>query len=295
MSTSFLASTRHFVEEKLRNSDLEDISNAVGDGDNAAFYAEVARRLRGLADSAEGRGLFDPGGVGTLVLMGEYGVHGYGIREAQSFLRADRSPSYWNHCFVVVDPLSEDADHNRDPRRSSWIWESTIEPPLPSNDFVARDGVGSRRLHDYTRADFELTELHCIPNICLVAVGMTEAERKAVIDRSTDPDVARMRYDLPGLVGTWLAYLRDRETQPNPLSLGNAVYCSAFIQLAYDAAGIDLAPTADEKNTAPEHLWQTARWFRSKMPPVVVDGKPRPRPVVGWHCIRERECKIAPL
>ena len=293
--TSFLDSARRwFIERATANEQLCDVSDAVADGDNAVFYAEVARRTRALAASPVGEGLFDPGGVGCVVLMGEYGVHGYGIREAQCMLRIDGTPSYWNHCFLVADALSEDATRNRDRHDSPWIWESTVEPPLPSNDFTHRNGVGSRRLHDYTRAEFSLTELHSIPNICAFAVGMTASERKSVIDRGTDPEVATMRYDISGLLGTWVSYLRDRESLPNPLSKRNAVYCSAYIQLAFEAAGINLAPSADLHNTAPEHLWQMAKWLKAHLPKVRIGGEVRERPLVGWYCIRDKACRVTP-
>ena len=265
--------------------------------DNAAFLADVSLRLKEASRKPGPAGAaFDPGGVGCIGLMGEYGLLGYGIRCAQEIIRTDRTPSYWSHAFLVGSGLSEDAETNRSPEHSPWIWESTLEPAARFNRFVDRNGVGPRRLADYAPSGFDLFSPHCVPNIAILAIALTSEERTKILDRADDPDVDQLHYDLSGLLGTWYAYLGDRAQQINPLTQGNAIYCSAYAQLAYDAAGLDLAPGAHQKNTSPEHIWQAFKYLRPAfqiMDPAT--GVLLQRPMLGFYCVRDRACVVAPV
>jgi len=99
---------------------------------------------------------------------------------------------------------------------------------------------------------------------------------------------------MSGLLGTWFAYLTNKADAPNPAGAGHAVYCSAYVQLAYDDAGIDLAPGAHQRNTSPEHLWQAAKVSQHSFS--VTDNDRRvPRPVAGWYCVPDCACVIAPI
>ncbi len=286
---------RYDPTQKEPNERLNDLSKEFRSQDNAAFLAEVARRLKKV-QVPKGSPPIAKDGVACIGLMGEYGLIGYAIRRGQEILRVDHTPSYWSHAFLLSSPLSEDAAVNRDEKRSPWIWESTLEPASLASSFANRNGVGPRRLADYARHDYHLFSPHCVPNIGVIAIGLTEEERKSILDRADDPDVDQLHYDLSGLLGTWYAYITNTAHQPNPIGAGNGVYCSAYVQLAYDAAGIDLAPGAHLRNTSPEHLWQGARYlhgtFRYTDPKT---HKVSPRPVVGWFCIRDAACVILPI
>lgn len=279
------------------NPELVNLTEEFKNRDNADFLAEMAKRLAAKATTLPADGIgFDRGGIACIGLMGEYGLIGYGIRRAQEIIRVDRTPSYWSHAFLIYTALSESADVNRDPTRSAWIWESTLEPSGPFNHFTVRNGVGPRRISDYTRGDFDLFAPHCVPNFAILTIGLTPEERQAIIDRADDPDVDQLRYDLSGLLGTWFAYLTDRAGAPNPLGAGNAIYCSAYVQLAYDAAGIDLAPGAHQRNTSPEHMWQAAKYlYETFRAPDTNTGERRTRPVVGWYVVRDPACLLAPV
>lgn len=279
------------------NPDLVDLTPAFRGKDNGAFLAEVARRLAAAAQTPDETGrTVDPGGIACIGLTGEYGLVGYGIRRAQELIRVDGSPSYWSHAFLITSPLSQTAPGNRSPRDSAWIWESTLEPGGVFSRFFDRNGVGPRRIADYRQARFDLFSAHSVPNFAVLAVTLTDAERKAILDRADDPDVDQLQYDLLGLLGTWYAYLTQRASRPNPLSEGHAIYCSAYVQLAYDAAGIDLSPGAHQRNTSPEHLWQAFRYlgasFRAADP-----NRPAtlPRKAMGWYVARDKACVIAPV
>jgi hypothetical protein len=164
------------------------------------------------------------------------------------------------------------------------------------NRFVDRNGVGPRRLADYARADFDLFSPHCVPNIAILAIALTPEERTKILNRADDPDVDQLHYDLSGLLATWYAYLSDRAQQINPLTQGNAIHCSAYAQLAYDAAGLDLAPGAHQKNTSPEHIWQAFKYLRQAFQ--IMDPATErlvQRPMLGFYCVRDQACVVAPV
>lgn len=288
---------RYVPGAKAKPKELVDLTRQFRRRDNADFLAEVAERLGALSKEKGPAGTgFDPGGVACIGLIGEYGLIGYTIRRAQELIRVDHMPSYWSHAFLITGPLSTNAATNRAAGDSAWIWESTLEPATIFNHFVNRNGVGPRRIGDYAAATFDLFAPHSVPNIAVLAIGLTPAERTAILDRADDPNVDQLRYDIAGLLGTWYAYVTNQANNPNPLATGHAIYCSAYVQLAYDAAGIDLAPGAHQRNTAPEHLWQALKYlqasFRVSDP---ATDKLEPRPLMGWYCIRDPACLVAPV
>jgi len=279
------------------NPELHDLTRQFRRRDNAAFLAEVARRLHDAAETPDATGRrIDPGGVACIGLIGEYGLVGYGIRRAEELIRVDGTPSYWSHAFLLHSPLSTDARVNRDRKKSAWLWESTLEPPDAFSRFSDRNGVSARRIADYRRGGFHLLEAHCVPNFAVIAISLSPEERAAILARASDPNVDQLRYDVLGLAGTWFAYLTNRASRPNPLSDGHAIYCSAYVQLAYDAAGLDLAPGAHQRNPSPEHLWQGARYlyesFRAPREDAPVTA---PRRVMGWYVARDRAAVVAPV
>ncbi len=115
-----------------------------------------------------------------------------------------------------------------------------------------------------------------------------------MLDRADDPDVDQLRYDVLGLLGTWYAYITNQADQRNPLGAGQAVRCSAYVQLAYDAAGIDLAPGAHQRNTSPEDIWQPAKVLHAAFRATDERGAQVPRPIAGWYCVRDDACVIVP-
>ncbi|MCI0377858.1 MAG: hypothetical protein L0215_09640 [Gemmataceae bacterium] len=289
--------TRYLPGGNPKPEYLVDLTGDFRRRDNAAFLAEVAKQLRDKAAKPGPAGTaFAPDGAACIGLLGEYGLMGYGIRQAQSLLRMDKVPSSWSHAFLLTGGLSEDAAHNRSSRQSAWIWESTLEPAGLSSHFTNRNGVGPRRIGDYSRAEFSVVEPHCVPNMAIIAIALTPKERQAILDQANEPDVAQLQYDILGLLGTWYAYLSNRDIQANPLASGQAIYCSAYIQLAYDAAGIDLAPGAHQRNTSPEHIWQGIKYFASTFR--VADpqsGNWEERPIACWTCIRDPACVVFPV
>jgi hypothetical protein len=285
-------------KDARKNPHLEDLTEEFKGRDNAAFLAEVSRRMTALSEAGgfPAETSVEAGGFAAIGLIGGYGVANYLIRQAQQVLRVDRTPSYWSHCFLLAERLWPDDKINRSSTKSAWVWESTLEPATPFNHFVERNGVAARRIGEYAASRFRLDSPLCSPNIAIVTFALTSDERLRIMNRADDPNVDQLAYDLPGLMGMWYSYITGTAQGPNPLSDGNAIFCSAYVQLAYDAAGIDLAPGAHERNTAPEHLWQAARYLHHTFR--VVDpgtGTSVPRPVHGWYCLRDKAGVIAPV
>lgn len=278
------------------NPQLHDLTDQVGSGDNAAFLALVAQRLQ---EAARQRGpastRIDAGGVACLGLLGAYGLIGYISRQTQEIIRLDRAPSYWSHAFLLVGELATDAAVNRHPERSALLWESSLEPPGAFNYFTYRSGASARHISDYAPATFDIRAAHCVPNLAIIAIGLTEQERADILDRADQPDVDQLRYDLAGLLGTWYAYITKRTGEPNPLAQGYAQFGAAYVQLAYDAAGIDLAPGARQRNVSPEHIWQAVKYLHATFRTYNRQGRPVQRAVMAWTCVRDRACVLAPV
>jgi hypothetical protein len=264
--------------------------------DNAEFLAEVGRRLRRIGKEKGPAGTrIAPDGVGAVGLVGEYDPVGYALRRAQEVIRVDRTPSSWSHAFLFLDPIPTSADEIRDPARSPRIVESTFSPASEWDYFTYRSGASLRRFSDYVRADFDLGAAHSVPNVAVLSFGLTEKEQRGIIERALCPEIDQLSYDLPALLGTWFGYAMRPGYVPNPLTQGTAIPGAALVQLAYDAAGIDLSPGSHDRNTAPEHLWQTARFLYGMLTVMDEDGHSKPRRVAGYHCVRDPACLMAPL
>lgn len=269
------------------NPRLENLTRAFAKKDNAVFLAEVVRRLGRLEPEGPAGTSLDPGGVAAIGLIGTYGLLGYRLRRAQEVVRLDRGPSYWSHAFLIASPLGA--------KKGTWAWECTLEPAGEFNLFADRTGVSPRRLRDYATAGFDLTQPHCVPNIAVIVLDLTAEERGRILDWADNPDIDQLRYDLGGLLGQWYAYLADPATRTNPLAEGAAIPSAAYVQLAYDAAGIDLGLGTHQRNVTPEHIWQSAKVLHAWCE--VAEGKTgerKPRRIVGWYCTRDKACVAAP-
>jgi hypothetical protein len=275
-----------------QNPAVLDWSERYRGRDNAAFLAGVARALERTGRAYPET--IDPGGVLCVGLLGEFGHIGYGLRRAQATLRLDRQPSYWSHALLVATALSAGQNAYRSPRTAPWLYEVAFTPDPAMTMVAFRSGASPRSSADYVPARFRRLAPPAVPNIAILALALTADERERVLARAIRPETDSTRYDLGQLRARWFEYLVDPVVQPNPLAEGVAMPSAAYVQLAYDAAGVDLSPGAMQRNTAPEHIWQLVRRLYRDAELMDESGHRAPRVVAGWYCVRDRSALPAP-
>ena len=114
---------------------------------------------------------------------------------------------------------------------------------------------------------------------------MDADEAKRVTARATDsPNLERLRYDLFETLGFWQAFLWTRGT-PNPLEQGVPNHSSAMVEYCFEEIQLDLTPGANDRNSAPEHLWNGARWWSEAFGEF-------DRPIAGRYVIRDQHCAV---
>lgn len=228
------------------NPDVKDVTDDYAGVDNTRFFADTIEALGGP--------------VALIGLVGSGDLPGVALRRAQSILRWDRRPSLWSHAFLVVgDGIREVTLHSR-----------AGHFPEPADNAIT-----PATLEHYAKD----------PNAALLKVSMSEEEAAAVAERATDqPNLERLRYDLFEALGFWQAYLWTRGTA-NPLEQGIPMAASALIEYCFEAIQLDLTPGANDRNSAPEHLWNGARWWTDAFGEFG-------RRIEGRAVIRDRHCKV---
>jgi hypothetical protein len=215
--------------------------------DNLAFFRETIEELGG-------------DGTAMIGLVGGGDLPGVALRRAQSILRWDRRPSLWSHAFILVE---------------DGIREVTVHSRAGHFPEPADNAITPATLEHYAHD----------PNLALLKVRTTAEEARRIAERATArPNLERLRYDLFETLGHWQAYLWTRGT-PNPLENGVPMAASALIEYCYEEIQLDLTPGANDRNSAPEHLWNSARWWSEAF------GEFN-RPIQGRAVIRDPHCKV---
>lgn len=270
-----------------------DLTEKFKNKDNADFLAEVAKQLVTLTPSERSTPHHAIDGEMAIGLTGSYGLLGYGLRRSQEIVRFDRGPSYWSHSFLFTGKLSDDASKLRG-SKSPWLLECTLRPAATLSDALYSDGVMPRRLAEYTPADFDWYRINNIPNFAVISIALTKQERALIRQAALEPQRGRQQLGLAALAGQWFHYLSDKGEMRNPLTLGQPMHSAAYVQMAYSAAGIDLAPSASQNTVAPEFFWTLAKHLQSLS--LYRDPKThelKPRPLRIWTCIRDPFCTIS--
>jgi hypothetical protein len=161
------------------------------------------------------------------------------ICEAQALVTSDKKPSLWAHAFLFTGWR---------PDGYNWIAESDITVELYRMRII--NGAQENRIDKYYRRE---KALHC----AVLDFGLSDADADKVVQKALNMVAQKIMYPISGLFGTFFAYLFNTEKWENLWNTKDALYCSAFVQEAYLAAGIDLARDVATTNTGPEHLWQT--------------------------------------
>jgi hypothetical protein len=231
------------------NPDVVDWTDRYRDADNTRFFVDAIADL----DANDGAGLIG--------LVGSGDLPGVALRRAQSILRWDHRPSLWSHAFLLIGDgkLREVALHSR-----------AGQFPEPADNAIT-----SATLEHYAKD----------PNVALLAVDMDAKETASVIERATtQPNLERLRFDLFEILGHWQAYLWTRGSA-NPLEQGAPLHSSALIEYCFEAIGLDLAPGANDRNSAPEHLWNSAKWWYEEL-------KRFGRTIAGRAVVRDPHCAV---
>jgi hypothetical protein len=253
---------RHSQSE-IENPNVVDRSADYVEKHNTAFFTDALREL-----SAEDG--FGHGGLAVIGLVGSCDLPGVALRRAQSILRWDRRPSLWSHAFLIVDALGDGGN--------AAIREVTLHSRSGMFPEPADNAIVHGTLDRYANPRID-------PNVALLAVRMTAEEAAAVASRAVDrPNLERLRYDLFETLGFWQAFLWTRGT-PNPLEQGVPMFSSSMIEYCFEEIQLDLTPGANDRNSAPEHLWNGARWWDEAF------GEFE-RPIHGRYVIRDTHCGV---
>jgi hypothetical protein len=283
-----------FFADAEKNKGATDLTRKFRNGDNSQFLAFVAQQLKDIKPAKAESPSHAADGTLAIALLGCYGMFGYGLRRSQEVIRLDRGPSYWSHALIFPDGFAEDKKAGKGDA-GPWVLEAALHPPGKLNDWVYRDGVAPRRFSDYSDPQFTWQNATSTPNIAVISVAQTAAERDLIRYAALHPETARLQYDFLGLAGHWFSYLTNRPEVKNPLSEGQPIPASAYVQMAYSAAKIDLAPSSLPTIATPEHFWSFATQVanRSVFWSAQTNVLSR-RDVRVWSCIRDPHCMMAP-
>jgi hypothetical protein len=236
-----------------------DVTEWEQDGDNLAFFRAALGELAAVPEH----------GRAVIGLVGHTDLPGVLLRRAQSILRWDRRPSLWSHAFLVVEPLADDVGAVG--IREVPLHSRTGAFPEPNDNAITAATLGH---YASVKRD---------PNVALLSVRMSDEEATSVIERATtSPNLERLRYDLFETLGFWQSYLWTRGTG-NPLESGVPMAASSMVEYCFEAIGHDLTPGANDRNSAPEHLWNGARWWTKEFGAF-------DRPMIGRYLIRDPGC-----
>jgi hypothetical protein len=205
-------------------------------------------------------------------LVGQRDLTGVNLRRAQAILRWDLRPSLWSHAFVITEPRGD-----KDVADVA-IREVTLHPREGGFPDPSDNGVLDGRLGQYRDREVDA-------NVALYRVPLDDDDKRALRRRAKDPNLDRVRYDLWRALGIWQAYFWSAGVAPNPLREAVPVPSSSFVEYCFDAIRLDLAPAASERNSAPEQLWNGARWWFKEF----ADYK---RPVSGSYVLRDPYCTL---
>jgi hypothetical protein len=200
------------------------------------------------------------GGTALIGLVGSGDLPGVALRRAQSVLRWDRRPSLWSHAFLIVE---------------DGIREVTVHSRAGHFPEPAENAITPATLEHYAED----------PNVAVLKIRTTDEEARSIQARATtEPNLERLRYDLFEALGFWQAYLWTRGT-PNPLEQGVPNHSSSMVEYCFEEIQLDLTPGANDRNSAPEHLWNGARWWSDAFGEF-------DRPIAGRYVIRDPHCAV---
>lgn len=233
----------------------------------------------------------------TIGLVGSRDLPGVALRQAQSVLRWDRRPSYWSHAFLLAEPWDGTSNVAQLPILEVPIHARTGEFPKPERNGLCEEGT----LGLYK--DRELDANVALLTVCQVRdtdtppeaeasrfKPLAEADVQKVAERARHPNSDRLRYDLWESLCAWQRYLWSDGEARNPLRTGVPVCASAYVEMAFEAIGLDLVPGASERNSAPEHIWNAALWWHQRE--AYAQPEPGTYVMMGCCALRDPGCSL---
>jgi hypothetical protein len=251
-----------------RNPDIQNWTDRYLRRDNLGFFADA---LGALAEKGVGNG-----GLMAIGLVGQRDIPGVTLRQAQSILRWDIRPSRWSHAFLIAQPVEPAPKAVA----SAPILEVALHPRTGEFPRPEHNGVGEGRLGLYRDREVDA-------NVALLAVRMDADDAARLAERARIFNIDRLRYNLWESLGVWQAYLWAFGGRPNPLREAFPIPASAYVEMVYEEIGVDLTPGASERNSAPEHIWNAARWWHEAF---TTAG----RPITGFYVERDPGCSQLP-
>ena len=233
-------------------------------------------------------------GLMTIGLIGSRDIPGVVLRRAQSILRWDRRPSLWSHAFLTGRAWKGKGKLNTIPIYEIPLFSRNTGFPRPENNGVTPNS----KLGLYSDANIDA-------NVALIAVGAREFKKgtrcgvtnlskkdvDAVAARAKDYNYDRMRYDFWDSLSAWHRYLWSEGEGQNPLRAGIPICASSYVEMAFEAIGLDLVPSTSERNSAPEHIWNAAKWWYQHSH-IDHDDTESSYEMMGCYAIRDPGCSI---
>jgi hypothetical protein len=215
---------------------------------------KLRRRAESLREEHERANRLDPEAVrffgrqyrpAAIGLVGTTDPVGRAIREAQKDITGDGQPSNWSHCFLLGDVRIDRRGPNGALSRSVYILESDLH--VGRSMLQLRNGAQENWVGKWC--------LERVEHAAVVHLRLTPRQRRIVLATALQLAGEQLLYPVGELVGTWLAIVRQRRWQANPLLSPHALYCSSFIRHCYREAGYDpFAADVELSNTAPEDI-----------------------------------------
>lgn len=243
------------------------------DTDNLDFFLDAFRRLAEQDTGDELKGVGN-GGLMTIGLVGERDLIGVTLRQAQEVVRWDRRPSKWSHAFLIAGP----APKNKAELTNLKVLEVTMNPRSGSVPDPNSNGLTIGRLGNYASP-------LVTANVALLAVKMNDEEAGLVEYRARRPNRDRIRYSMWDSLCVWQGYYWAQGSQPNPLAEGFPIFSSSYVEYAFEAIDLDVTPSASERNSAPEHIWNSVRYWHDNLEDLG-------HPVYGYAVIRDPGCAV---
>ena len=269
-----------------RSDQLGDWSKWATGKTNSEFFTNAFKAMKKFKVGNQG--------LMTIGLIGSRDIPGVALRRAQSILRWDRRPSLWSHAFLVGKAWNGISNIDSIPIYEIPLFSRNIAFPRPENNGVTPNS----KLRIYSDANVDA-------NVALIAVcarkftkgkrsglkNLSDDDLKAVAARAKDYNYDRMRYDFWDSLSAWQRYLWSDGEGQNPLRAGIPICASSYIEMAFEAIGLDLVPYASERNSAPEHIWNAAKWWYQQSH-IDHDDTESAYEMMGCYAIRDNGCSL---